>query len=145
MRSQKSANCTLRRGQLVVYQGQQCLLSCNRQPTVEESTSGMMAVHTMRQDVVGALEYDPEIPRRQRHREFLQQSVVFKEVVPIGDPAVRAKIHQTYRMGYLKARPRRSPLHCSHWPHPTPPSRRAAHLLYRQTWTITDITLLGTA
>jgi len=53
---------------------------------------------------VGALEYDPEIPVRQRHREFLQQSVVFKEVVPIGDPAVRAKIHQTYRMGYLKVR-----------------------------------------
>jgi protein phosphatase 4 regulatory subunit 3 len=28
--------------------------------------------------------------------------VVFREVVPISDAAVRAKIHQTYRMGYLK-------------------------------------------
>ena len=55
---------------------------------------------------MGALEYDPELPQRQRHREFLQQNVVFKEVVPISDPAVRAKIHQTYRMGYLKARRR---------------------------------------
>lgn len=27
---------------------------------------------------------------------------MFKEVVPIEDPTVRAKIHQTYRMGYLK-------------------------------------------
>lgn len=27
---------------------------------------------------------------------------MFKEVVPIEDAAVRAKIHQTYRMGYLK-------------------------------------------
>jgi len=72
-------------------------------------------VDSMPQDVVGALEYDPEIPVRQRHREFLQQSVVFKEVVPIGDPAVRAKIHQTYRMGYLKARPLPpSPLHPEH-------------------------------
>ena len=61
------------------------------------------------QDVVGALEYDPEIPQRQRHREFLQQSVVFKEVVPISDSAMRAKIHQTYRMGYLKARDTAAP------------------------------------
>jgi len=27
---------------------------------------------------------------------------VFREVVPISDTSVRAKIHQTYRMGYLK-------------------------------------------
>ena len=27
---------------------------------------------------------------------------MFKEVVPIQDPAIRAKIHQTYRIGYLK-------------------------------------------
>ena len=28
--------------------------------------------------------------------------VVFKEVVPIRDASLRAKIHQTYRMGYVK-------------------------------------------
>lgn len=46
--------------------------------------------------------YDPELPERQRHRDFLRERVVFREVVPISDAAVRAKIHQTYRMGYLK-------------------------------------------
>jgi protein phosphatase-4 regulatory subunit 3 len=53
-------------------------------------------------DVVGALEYDPELPTKQNHRAFLRDSVVFKEVVPITDPAIRVKIHQTYRIGYLK-------------------------------------------
>ena len=75
-------------------------------------------------DVVGALEYDPEYSEPEKaegegdgvagereddgaqqkvqHRTFLKDSVVFKEVVPIQDPAIRAKIHQTYRIGYLK-------------------------------------------
>jgi protein phosphatase 4 regulatory subunit 3 len=46
--------------------------------------------------------YDPELPERQKHRDFLRDRVVFREVVPISDALVRAKIHQTYRMGYLK-------------------------------------------
>ncbi len=77
-------------------------------------------------DVVGALEYDPDLVglnaaedggetiggggggggeqpvERTQHRVFLRDSVVFKEVVPIQDADVRAKIHQTYRIGYLK-------------------------------------------
>ncbi|KAK9907487.1 hypothetical protein WJX75_004578 [Coccomyxa subellipsoidea] len=53
-------------------------------------------------DTVGALEYDPELPEQQRHRSFLRDRVVFKEVVPIADPGLRAKIHQTYRLAYLK-------------------------------------------
>lgn len=53
-------------------------------------------------DVVGALEYDPEVPVHVNHREFLREKVVFKEVVPIKDPMVLAKIHQTYRILYLK-------------------------------------------
>lgn len=54
--------------------------------------------------VIGALEYDPEFKnlQRQRHREFLQSSVKFKEVVPISDPLVLGRIHQTYRIQYLK-------------------------------------------
>ena len=51
---------------------------------------------------VGALEYDPELVMQQHHRDFLRDKVVFKEVVPIADPALRAKIHQTYRLAYLK-------------------------------------------
>ena len=75
-------------------------------------------------DVVGALEYDPEYSEPEKaegegdgvageseddgaqqkvqHRTFLKDSVVFKEGVPIQDPAIRAKLHQTYRIGYLK-------------------------------------------
>ncbi len=51
---------------------------------------------------MGALEYDPELPGRQAHRRWLAERVVFKEVVPIQDGALRAKIHQTYRLAYIK-------------------------------------------
>eukprot|EP00249_Psilotum_nudum_P024111 c29096_g3_i1 orf=446-3331(+) len=53
-------------------------------------------------DVVGSLEYDPELPFRQEHRNFLCNFVNFKEVVPIQDPGILSKIHQTYRLGYIK-------------------------------------------
>ncbi|KAL9225133.1 hypothetical protein vseg_001090 [Gypsophila vaccaria] len=52
-------------------------------------------------DVIGCLEYDPEVPHV-HHREFLTEHVVFKEAITIKDPAVLSKIHQTYRIGYLK-------------------------------------------
>ncbi|XP_038723073.1 serine/threonine-protein phosphatase 4 regulatory subunit 3-like isoform X2 [Tripterygium wilfordii] len=53
-------------------------------------------------DIIGALEYDPEVAHVQHHREFLKEHVVFKEAIPIKDPLVLSKIHQTYRVGYLK-------------------------------------------
>ncbi|KAF5950829.1 hypothetical protein HYC85_012822 [Camellia sinensis] len=53
-------------------------------------------------DTIGSLEYDPDIPHVQRHRSFLKEHVVFKEAIPIKDPQVLSKIHQTYRVGYLK-------------------------------------------
>ncbi|KAK4425939.1 Serine/threonine-protein phosphatase 4 regulatory subunit [Sesamum alatum] len=52
-------------------------------------------------DVIGCLEYDPELPHS-HHRNFLKEHVIFKEAVPIKDPIVLSKIHQTYRVGYLK-------------------------------------------
>ncbi|KAL0414813.1 UNVERIFIED_CONTAM: Serine/threonine-protein phosphatase 4 regulatory subunit [Sesamum radiatum] len=52
-------------------------------------------------DVIGCLEYDPEVPHS-HHRNFLKEHVVFKEAIPIKDPVVLSKIHQTYRVGYLK-------------------------------------------
>lgn len=52
--------------------------------------------------VVGALEYDPELPKKVDHREFLKSKVMFKEVIPFESPEVVAKIHQTFRMQYLK-------------------------------------------
>ena len=53
-------------------------------------------------DVVGALEYDPDLKAPQPHRQFLNTCVAFKEVVPIQDPAILGKIHQTYRLQYIK-------------------------------------------
>ncbi|KAJ6768538.1 hypothetical protein OIU74_022235 [Salix koriyanagi] len=44
----------------------------------------------------------PEISCVQHHRGFLKEHVVFKEAIPIKDPHVLSKIHQTYRVGYLK-------------------------------------------
>ncbi|PWZ03147.1 DUF625-domain-containing protein, partial [Testicularia cyperi] len=53
--------------------------------------------------VIGMLEYDPEFPRlKANYREHLSQRAKFKQVVEIGDPMIVAKIHQTYRLLYLK-------------------------------------------
>ncbi|KAM0984800.1 hypothetical protein ACFX2I_012077 [Malus domestica] len=53
-------------------------------------------------DIIGSLEYDPEVPNVQHHRNFLKEHVVFKEAIPIKDAIVLSKIHQTYKVGYLK-------------------------------------------
>ncbi|CAK9318476.1 unnamed protein product [Citrullus colocynthis] len=53
-------------------------------------------------DLIGSLEYDPEVSHTQPFRNFLKEHVVFKEAIPIKDPLVLSKIHQTYRVGYLK-------------------------------------------
>uniref|UniRef100_A0A804QJ82 Binding n=1 Tax=Zea mays TaxID=4577 RepID=A0A804QJ82_MAIZE len=45
---------------------------------------------------------DPEVPRVQKHRAFLKDHVVFKEAIHIENVSVISKIHQTYRIGYLK-------------------------------------------
>lgn len=53
--------------------------------------------------VVGMLEYDPEFPRlKANYRDHLTQRARFKQVIDIGDPMVVAKIHQTYRLLYLR-------------------------------------------
>ncbi|KAJ1261800.1 hypothetical protein BS78_09G058600 [Paspalum vaginatum] len=53
-------------------------------------------------DIIGALEYDPEVPSAQGHRAFVQKHVIFKEAIPIENASVASKIHQTYRIGYIK-------------------------------------------
>ncbi|XP_022138259.1 serine/threonine-protein phosphatase 4 regulatory subunit 3-like isoform X2 [Momordica charantia] len=53
-------------------------------------------------DIIGSLEYDPEVPHTQHFRNFLKEHVVFKEAIPIKNPLVLSKIHQTYKVGYLK-------------------------------------------
>ncbi|KAM3582046.1 Platinum sensitivity protein [Umbelopsis sp. WA50703] len=53
--------------------------------------------------VVGILEYDPQFPKlKANHREFLADNSKFKQVVPIRDKSVESKIHQTFRLQYLK-------------------------------------------
>ncbi|KAJ6772185.1 ATP SYNTHASE GAMMA-RELATED [Salix koriyanagi] len=49
-------------------------------------------------DVIGSLEYDPDISHIQHHRNFFERSMSFSR----RDPHVLSKIHQTYRVGYLK-------------------------------------------
>ncbi|KAJ9596111.1 hypothetical protein L9F63_012695, partial [Diploptera punctata] len=53
-------------------------------------------------DVVGCLEYDPNSPTPKRHRQYLKQLARFKEVIPISNPELLAKIHQTYRVQYIQ-------------------------------------------
>ncbi|KAK0643557.1 component of IIS longevity pathway SMK-1-domain-containing protein [Cercophora newfieldiana] len=53
--------------------------------------------------VVGALEYDPDFPsHKANHRQWLNSQGRYKEVVRIEDEQIRRKIHQTYRLQYLK-------------------------------------------
>jgi len=53
--------------------------------------------------VVGALEYDPDFPsHKANHRQWLSSQGRYKEVVAIEDASIRRKIHQTYRLQYLK-------------------------------------------
>ncbi|GLH05730.1 Serine/threonine-protein phosphatase 4 regulatory subunit 3 [Gryllus bimaculatus] len=53
-------------------------------------------------DVVGCLEYDPTSPAPKRHRQYLKQLARYKEVIPITNPELLAKIHQTYRVQYIQ-------------------------------------------
>ncbi|EEC20478.1 conserved hypothetical protein, partial [Ixodes scapularis] len=53
-------------------------------------------------DVVGVLEYEPGGPQRRRHRDYLCQVSRFREVIPLGNPELLAKIHQTYRVQYIQ-------------------------------------------
>ncbi|XP_004631474.1 serine/threonine-protein phosphatase 4 regulatory subunit 3B-like [Octodon degus] len=53
-------------------------------------------------DVIGCLEYDPALAQPEKHREFITQSAKFKEIVPITNSEVKKKIHQTYRVKYIR-------------------------------------------
>ncbi|KAL0692425.1 hypothetical protein Bca4012_059605 [Brassica carinata] len=52
--------------------------------------------------IIGCLEYNPDVPQSLHYRNDLKEHVVFKEAIPIKNPMVLSKIHQTYRIGYLK-------------------------------------------
>ncbi|KAG5517964.1 hypothetical protein PMAC_000419 [Pneumocystis sp. 'macacae'] len=53
--------------------------------------------------VVGILEYDPEFTTyKANYREYLSDTSKFKQVVDIKNLEIRNKIHQTFRLQYLK-------------------------------------------
>jgi protein phosphatase-4 regulatory subunit 3 len=55
------------------------------------------------QGVIGMLEYDPEFPSlKASFRQFFREISRFRQVVEIRDANIRTKIHQTYRLQYLK-------------------------------------------
>ncbi|ESO04595.1 hypothetical protein HELRODRAFT_111611, partial [Helobdella robusta] len=60
-------------------------------------------------DVIGALEYDPAHQQQQqqqpqpiKHREYLKTQTRLKQAVPIENPELIQKIHQTYRVQYIQ-------------------------------------------
>jgi len=54
-------------------------------------------------NVIGTFEYDPVMRMHQvKHREFLLNKARFKKVVQINDATIEAKIHQNFRLQYLK-------------------------------------------
>jgi protein phosphatase-4 regulatory subunit 3 len=53
--------------------------------------------------VIGMLEYDPEFPSlKASFRQFFKEISKFRQVVEIRDLNIKTKIHQTYRLQYLK-------------------------------------------
>ncbi|XP_002762787.1 protein PPP4R3C [Callithrix jacchus] len=52
-------------------------------------------------DVVGCLEYDPDLDQPKRHRDYLTHNAKFKEVIPMTNSELKQKIHQTYIVQYI--------------------------------------------
>jgi len=52
-------------------------------------------------DVVGCLEYDPNVPVPKKHREYLRKIANFRQVLKISNQELVSKIHQTYRVQYI--------------------------------------------
>jgi len=53
-------------------------------------------------DIVGALEYDPDIVPKPNHRQYLSKRVEHKMVIPIRDPMTLKKIHQSFRIRFFR-------------------------------------------
>ncbi|KAJ2917508.1 hypothetical protein MD484_g2933, partial [Candolleomyces efflorescens] len=53
--------------------------------------------------VVGMLEYDPDFPdHKANYREFLHEQSHFHQPIPIREPSVQRKVHNAYRLQFLK-------------------------------------------
>ncbi|XP_076892749.1 uncharacterized protein LOC143544552 isoform X1 [Bidens hawaiensis] len=80
----------------IIYKIVRGIILLNSPPIFEKIFSDELIM-----DIVGCLEYDPDSPHV-HHRNYLKEHVVFKEAIPINDPLALSKIHQTYRISYLK-------------------------------------------
>lgn len=80
---------------------------CNIMKTLILLNDTSVIEYAVRDDVilgvVGALEYDQDFPsHKANHRQWLGQAGRYKEVIRIEDSVITSKIHQTYRLQYLK-------------------------------------------
>jgi len=74
------------------------LILLNNVPLLEQIVSPKFVI-----DVMAALEHDPERHiGTTKHSEFLKTQATFKEVVPLNNAPLENKIHQTFRLQYLK-------------------------------------------
>jgi protein phosphatase-4 regulatory subunit 3 len=73
------------------------LVMLNDYPTLEALFHDQMIL-----DTIGMLEYDASFPQKQNHREILKSRIAFKEVIPIQRQDVLSKIHQTFKISYIK-------------------------------------------
>ncbi|NXU11073.1 P4R3B phosphatase, partial [Pardalotus punctatus] len=53
--------------------------------------------------VLGCLEYDPCLAQPRLHREIFTKTAKLQEVIPVRDPELRQKVHQTSRAQYIQA------------------------------------------
>ncbi|XP_021526134.1 protein PPP4R3C [Aotus nancymaae] len=67
----------------------------------EECLLDIMFSHEYIMDVVGCLEYDPDLDQPKRHRDYLTHNAKFKEVIPMTNSELKQKIHQTYIVQYI--------------------------------------------
>lgn len=54
------------------------------------------------EDVLGCLEWDPTGQRPKRHRQYIHEIAKFKEVIPLENPELHAKIQQMYKVQYIQ-------------------------------------------
>ncbi|XP_055331165.1 serine/threonine-protein phosphatase 4 regulatory subunit 3A-like [Paramacrobiotus metropolitanus] len=54
------------------------------------------------EDVLGCLEWDPTGANPRRHRHYIRDIAKFKEVIPLENPELYAKIQQMYRVQYIQ-------------------------------------------
>jgi protein phosphatase-4 regulatory subunit 3 len=88
------------------------LLSCNAAVKSLISLNESSLLETLFSDeyadgVIGALEYDSNSDslaseQQSRHRDYVLGAGAPKEIIPITDPSLRAKIALAHRMGYVK-------------------------------------------